>query len=207
MGCLFRQLGFEMKQALPTATLIAKIKRDAKRRSRTGAITHSLALDEAAQAAGYGHWQALQQAHIATVRAQQIGEAESLPLDPKLPDNFDNTPNEERSTAELDAWWERPFAVSCEDGTLLVRCLDGGAWDRATFYGTAPDMAAAVELAKKKLASWRAFRSRPFVDAGDGESARILRMPQRPDQDWELLATVASTHAAAAWLEEHGYRR
>lgn len=29
-----------------------------------------------------------------------------LPLDPKLPANFDDTPNSERSKEQLDEWWD-----------------------------------------------------------------------------------------------------
>lgn len=64
----------------------------------------------------------------------------SLPLDPALPHGFYSTSNEERSEAELAQWWERPFACTNLDGTLDVRCLDGGAWDRPTFYGRAGSM-------------------------------------------------------------------
>ncbi len=33
-----------------------------------------------------------------------------IPLDPKLPKAFDATPNEARSKAQLDQWWDRPTA-------------------------------------------------------------------------------------------------
>lgn len=50
--------------------------------------------------------------------------------------SFYDTANERRSETELSTWWMRPYAVTQPDGRLDVRCLDGGAWDRPTFYGT-----------------------------------------------------------------------
>ena len=76
-------------------------------------------------------------------------------IDPKLRKNFDNTPNEERSTAELDAFWDKPFAITNDDGTLDVYCLDGGAWDRSIWYGRAPNLAAAELLGARKLGAWK----------------------------------------------------
>lgn len=35
-----------------------------------------------------------------------------IPIDPKLRANFDNTPNEDRSAAEVAKWWNKPFIVS-----------------------------------------------------------------------------------------------
>lgn len=38
-----------------------------------------------------------------------------IPLDPVLPKNFDCTPNEKRSKAQLDAWWDHPYGVTCHE--------------------------------------------------------------------------------------------
>jgi hypothetical protein len=35
-----------------------------------------------------------------------------IPINPKLRTDFDNTPNEDRSPAELAKWWDKPFIVS-----------------------------------------------------------------------------------------------
>ncbi len=51
-----------------------------------------------------------------------------IPLDPVLPKNFDCTPNEKRSKAQLDAWWDHPYGVTQPDGKIVVYCLNGGAW-------------------------------------------------------------------------------
>lgn len=68
-------------------------------------------------------------------------------VDPVLPKRFDDTPNEDRSPRSM-AWWNVPFIVACcyDDATFRkawpggvrydVRCLDGGAWDRSTWWGS-----------------------------------------------------------------------
>ena len=119
-----------------------------------------------------------------------------FPINPKLPDDFDCTPNGERSESELKQWWEKPFIVTYEysqadnswegyvervksyqfdnfeikpkdewekeqkqnkkawfeeypSGTRYdVRCLDGGAWDRSTWWGSYGTLDEAVEKAK-----------------------------------------------------------
>lgn len=121
-----------------------------------------------------------------------------IPIDPKLRANFDNTPNEERSPAEIEKWWNKPFIVSTTfegnqadqdydayfervkdydfkayptktreeweadqaqqkadwyasfpSGTRYeVYCLDGGAWDRATWRGMFAKLSEAVRFAK-----------------------------------------------------------
>ncbi|EPF3440900.1 DNA-binding protein, partial [Escherichia coli] len=36
-----------------------------------------------------------------------------IPLNPVLPKNFDDTPNEKRSKSQLDAWWDHPYGITC----------------------------------------------------------------------------------------------
>lgn len=55
-----------------------------------------------------------------------------LPLDPKLPANFDDTPNSERSKEQLDEWWDHPYGITKPDGSFTDRCLNGGARDRSS---------------------------------------------------------------------------
>ncbi len=50
-----------------------------------------------------------------------------IPLDPVLPKNFDCTPNEKRSKAQLDAQWDHPYGITQPDGKIVVYCLNGGA--------------------------------------------------------------------------------
>ena len=185
----------------PTSTLLGKVKREAKALARTDTIPYNKALDVAAQRAGYADWHELHQASKTLGLPSSAG---TLPLDPTLPPLFDDTPNEERPVAELDAWWDRPYALTRPDGRLDVRCLDGGAWDRSTWYGVATDMAGAVALAEEKLAKWRAFREQPVCALVSESEVDIVRMPQRPDRQMEILATVSNTAEAKAWLDDYG---
>lgn len=124
-----------------------------------------------------------------------------IPLDPKLPANFDCTPNESRSKAQLDAWWDRPYAITRDDGKLLVRCLNGGAWDRSTNFGTAENYDEACALAETKQAAWVARRGRPVMTMD--EELKLVRMPQRPDQDMVIVKVCETQEQASAYLKEH----
>lgn len=93
-----------------------------------------------------------------------------LPINPRLPRNFSNTPNEARPASHM-RWWDRPYIETftvdemCGDdearrqkwlaswpsGTRYdVRCLDGGCHDRPTCWG----MFATLDEAKNCIA-WR----------------------------------------------------
>lgn len=125
----------------------------------------------------------------------------TVPIDPVLPANFDNTPNDERTTAELDAWWDQPFAISRDDGTFDVRCLDGGAWDRSTCYGIAKDLVAAVVLAESKLAAWQKIRDVPVV-ALQESGCQVIRMSPRPGQDPIILKDCKTMQEAQSFIAE-----
>ncbi|MCZ8963440.1 DNA-binding protein (plasmid) [Escherichia albertii] len=75
-----------------------------------------------------------------------------IPLDPVLPENFDDIPNDERDKAQLDAWWDHPYGITQPDGKIIVRCLNGGAWDRSSVLGVADNYDEACELAEKEQA-------------------------------------------------------
>ncbi|MDZ4125295.1 MAG: hypothetical protein U1E02_14125 [Hydrogenophaga sp.] len=188
-------------RAAPTATLLAKSKKTAKALARSTELTHAQALERVASDAGYSSWRELMRACESTGRTESVKD--DIPVDPELPPDFDNTPNEERSTEDLDTWWDRPFAQTRSDGTFDVRCLEGGAWDRATFYGTADTLEAARLLAKRKLANWQKCRSAPTVFLS-GSEIKLIRMPQRPDKDVEVLYVAKDQQDATRWLEEHG---
>ncbi|OOW68674.1 DNA-binding protein [Xanthomonas axonopodis pv. melhusii] len=128
--------------------------------------------------------------------------ANRIPLDPKLPKLFDSTPNEQRSKAQLDAWWDHPFGVTMADGRIDVRCLNGGAWDRSTHLGVADDYNAACILAEAKQAAWLRFRERPVGSPQDGKFL-LLKMPQRPDEDMVTVGTFDTAEAANEYLREH----
>lgn len=123
-----------------------------------------------------------------------------IPLDPKLPKTFDATPNEARSKAQLDAWWDRPYGRTLKDGRVEVRCLNGGAWDRSTHLGIAENYDAACALAEKKQAEWLKFRERPHVEF-DVDQILVIRQPQRPDEAPQQLAVFPTAELAADYIQ------
>lgn len=185
----------------PSSSLILRLKRDAKRQAKTGTISHSDALEAGAREAGYENWHALNVAHAAVAHA--------FPVDPDLPTLFDQTPNENRSLAEIARWWDRPYALSNHDGTYTVRCLDGGAWDRSTNYGRAATLEQATQLAAIKLEAWRAQRMRPCCSFDSEEDpalpVALVRFPQRPHRPSEVLARFATPEEARDALKAMGY--
>lgn len=110
-------------------------------------------------------------------------QVDGILIDPILPRNFDNIPNEDRPSSH-NKWQNFPFIVtetlgendamyadrtdeyaaagrehwakariswmeSWPSGTRFeTRCLDGGAWDRSTSWGTFPTLEMAVRCAK-----------------------------------------------------------
>lgn len=120
-----------------------------------------------------------------------LKQFDGVPVDPKLPEDFDDTPNDERPDSH-QVWWYRPFIVtdrwesetweqyrdrlagygsepdytpeawaqmqaeqeqgwyqSFPSGVRYdVRCLDGGAWDRSTWWGSFGTLEEAVACAK-----------------------------------------------------------
>lgn len=123
-----------------------------------------------------------------------------IPLDPKLPKMFDQTPNEDRSKAQLDAWWDRPYGIRSSDGrSIEVRCLNGGAHDRSTHLGVADDYDAACALAEAKQAEWLRFRERPIVYLGAGQ-VLVVRQPQRPDEGMRQLASFKTAEEAQEYI-------
>lgn len=115
-----------------------------------------------------------------------------IPLDPVLPKNFDCTPNEKRSKAQLDAWWDHPYGVTQSDGKIVVFCLNGGAWDRPSMLCLADNYDDACELAERKQASWVKTRSQPIFMYSQEPPFVLARMPQRPDHQQEIVAKFSS---------------
>jgi hypothetical protein len=79
-----------------------------------------------------------------------------VPINPVLPALFDDTPNPLRSDRSM-AWWGTPYVLICqgEKGTRYhVRCLDGGAWDRSTIWGTFSQLEQAIALAITRTPPW-----------------------------------------------------
>ncbi|MEG2568523.1 MAG: hypothetical protein RSA84_20185 [Acinetobacter sp.] len=117
--------------------------------------------------------------------------ANCIPLDPKLPANFDITPNDKRSKNQLDTWWDHPYCIT-HDGAFLVYCLNGGAWDRPTLFGKANTYDEACELAEKKQAEWVKTRAHPTFLYSTEPPFILVRQPQRPDHQQVVIAEFAT---------------
>lgn len=122
------------------------------------------------------------------------------PLNPKLPEGFNCTANEERSVAELAAWWDQPFVQGPEEGPYDIRCLDGGAWDRPTWYGRVDTLDEAPALAAAKLGRWRAYRSKPIASLDPGAPA-LVRPPQHPHAVNETLKKFNTLDDLVAYVK------
>lgn len=107
---------------------------------------------------------------------QKQWAATGVPLNPCLPDWFDRRDNATRYRIEIKNWWNRPYIVSTswadrQPGASLtaaevddmkqawfdawpsgvrydVRCLDGGAWDRSSNWGSFPSIELALACIK-----------------------------------------------------------
>jgi hypothetical protein len=183
-----------------TATLIAKMKRVARNSAKRTGESYSAALEEAARAAGFSSWFAVLQA-----KKQRVPAADAeLPLliDPQLPKDFFETRNESRSARQLKLWWDRPFAQASDDGQLTVWCLDGGAWDRPTWYGVAKTVEEATRLARSKLETVQRQRAQPTLLLLDAGKVSIGLLPQHPHDDWHILRECKDTEEATRLLEE-----
>lgn len=119
-----------------------------------------------------------------------------IPLDPALSANFDETSNDQRSKAELDAWWDHPFAQTLEDGRIQVRCLNGGAHDRSSVLGIAETYDEACVLAEEKQARWVSTREEPVASLRNGIIV-MVRGPQRPDDREVELGEYRPEQAAS----------
>lgn len=181
-----------------TDTLLNRIKKEAKKQTSPDK-TYMQALDELSAQAGYEDWRAIAKAN----GERKSTEGDDIPLDPVLPRNFDNRANETRSKSELDKFWLRPFVLSRDDGKFEVRCLDGGAWDRATWYGIADSLEAARQLASKKLGEWMAIMARPVLMLRPDGLANLLQMNHRPDGEPTLYAEGLTTEDARRRLAEY----
>lgn len=109
-------------------------------------------------------------------RPATTGEAYMrIPVNPKMPMNFDCTPNEARPVSHR-RWWNRPYiqTFTLEDfgnsdeeskrrwleawpaGTRYdLRCLDGLAWDRSTCHGSFKTLEEAKEAGRQLAAMVR----------------------------------------------------
>lgn len=125
-----------------------------------------------------------------------------LPVDPQLPPDFDDTPNEDRSPEQIDEWWDRPYAIRHPDG-YSVRCLDGGAWDRSTSYGFATDLPAAKRLAAGRLAYWRSAMNTPTALYDGNGKLSIALQPRRPGEGFRILKECKDSEEAGRFIREY----
>ena len=125
----------------------------------------------------------------------------AIPIDPALPKNFDITPNEKRSKAQLDQWWDHPYCVT-HNGKFLVYCLNGGSWDRPTCLGQADTYDEACELAERKQAEWVKLRAQPIFYHSLQPPFQFSRMPQRPDHEIEIIASFDKVEEFESWSRE-----
>jgi hypothetical protein len=72
---------------------------------------------------------------------------EGILIDPSLPTHFYAKAIAERSAAEVERWEGLPYIVPTPLG-FRVECLDGGAWDRPTMWGSAGTVDDAIKIAK-----------------------------------------------------------
>lgn len=94
-----------------------------------------------------------------TFKAENV--VDFIMINPKLPARFGSTANVDRP-ASHHKFWDVPYIETCEsdlpeaiEGLLFgVYCLDGGAWDRPTCWGSFYTLTDAVECAKTGPA-WR----------------------------------------------------
>ena len=112
------------------------------------------------------HFELLREESDAQGSSTQI--IDGIHVNPELPAEFDNTPNEARPKSHM-VWWGVPFIVSHTDdhprflehwksGTRWdVRCLDGGAWDRSTCWGQYGSLEEAVKAAKSGKGSFVSY--------------------------------------------------
>lgn len=71
-------------------------------------------------------------------------------VDPTLPEGFSHCPNDERPESHR-YWVRRPYILTRQfEGKpcYWVQCLDGGAWDRPTWWGEAETLEAAAKICR-----------------------------------------------------------
>lgn len=182
-----------------TQTALARMRRAAKELARSSGLAYTAALDRSAQAEGFTNWNAARLA--AQTSPVDDGPRLDLPVDPHLPPDFYNTPNEDRSAQELADWWMRPYLVSMEGRGYDVRCLDGGAWDRPTFWGDADTLDTARALAASRLEQARRRQDTPVVLLHDGAYLAVLH-ESRPGAPMAVLHAAATSQQIARWFED-----
>ncbi|APM29169.1 DNA-binding protein [Klebsiella michiganensis] len=128
--------------------------------------------------------------------------ANRIPLDPKLPVNFHNTPNGNRSKKQLDEWWDHPYGLIQEDGSIMVLCLNGGSWDRPSLLGVAENHDEACELAEKEQRNWVKTREQPIFRYSTNPPFELIRDSQRPDEEQVIVASFDTLEELHQYLSQ-----
>lgn len=189
----------ESQRTPASRRLLSDLKRQAKS-GRNADETHSQALERLAREHGYPHWDALQTSCNEASKGLATSPA-GHPIDPPLPDNFDCIANELRPESEVNRWWGKPFIITREDG-FDVRCLDGGAWDRSTWYGHAKTLEECDEIAAAKLARWQEFQKEPAIAYDQEGRAKVVLMPWRPHVPIKVLYVATDGADANRFLDD-----
>ncbi|PHM72359.1 DNA-binding protein [Xenorhabdus sp. KJ12.1] len=113
-----------------------------------------------------------------------------IPLDPKLPPNFYETPSDERSKHELDCWWDHPYGITQKDGSIAVFCLNDVEAISPTYLGTGSDYYSACLLAQDKQADWVKIREKPVRTILSTAPDRLfwVRKKQCPDDEMTIVS-------------------
>ena len=107
-----------------------------------------------------------------------------IPLNPILPKNFDDTPNDKRSKSQLDAWWDHPYGITRPDGKITV----------------ADNYEEACELADREQSAWVKRRAEPIFYFSGEAPFRAIREAQRPDQEQTFVASFDTQDELISWL-------
>lgn len=114
---------------------------------------------------------------------------EGVLINPVLPEGFGNTDNDERP-AEHDRFWDRPYVETRSDRTstpVVVKCLDGGAWDRPTTLGRFATVDEAIRNIKQN--SPRRYPDGEFVMAAMcGLLPTVTRLKTQGGWGWAVQA-------------------
>ncbi|MCD9046892.1 hypothetical protein [Luteimonas sp. MHLX1A] len=150
-----------------------------------------------------GDWHALltlaAQIEVALLPARALPSR--LDVDPALPSDFDGRAHTERDAAELEAWWDVPYALTQPDGSFRVRCLDGGTPSGSSDYGTAPTVDDALSLARDALSRVQQGRTQPRMVEQDGMASIVLDS-QHPQIGLRTLVEAMPAEAARCFLRE-----
>ncbi|KMJ46677.1 hypothetical protein AB204_02320 [Xenorhabdus khoisanae] len=113
--------------------------------------------------------------------------ANRIPLDPELPHHFYDTPSDKRSKHELDCWWDHPYGITQEDGSIAIYCLNGGDLSSPSRLGVTKDYDSACLLAQERQAKFLEKREKPVISE-EPDGFLMIREEQRPDHEITVIS-------------------